>query len=192
MNCSSFVLFVSDAQHDIIEENVSQHIEMVDIVRDYPIQNDKYKYWVMQLDIMDYLRTPQEMCQWIIANFSFICMKQTKSTHIFVPDQKAYQEAMSRMYGSNRKQYFLYDMLSIEDRYIASTGSEEEIDYMGAVKLKLQENGNIYSISFSKECVFLFSPNNLIDLIDTNNGTMLSIDIIDGLQFFKFYIVILK
>ena len=71
LKTSSFVLFVSDAQHDVIEKQVQNDIQLIDIVRAYPIENDKFKYWVMQLDVMDYERSPKEMCQWMIQTFFF-------------------------------------------------------------------------------------------------------------------------
>lgn len=192
LKTSSFVLFVSDAQHDVIEQTVQDNVNMIDIVRAYPIENDKFKYWVMQLDIMDYARSPKEMCQWVIKNFSFICMRQERSTYIFVPSQVAYQQAMTRMYGPQNKAIFLYDMLSIGDRYIACAGTDEDIDINGVIKLRLQENGNIYHIALNNECVFLFSQEHLIQIIDTESGMTVDIDLLEGLRYFDFKVAILQ
>ena len=192
LKTSSFVLFVSDAQHDVIEDLVKDNVQMIDIVRAYPIANDKFKYWVMQLDVMDYERSPKEMCQFMIKNFSFICMRQEGSNFILVPSQVAYQQAMTRMYGPQNKAIFLYDMLSIGDRYIACAGTDEDIDMNGTIKMRLQENGNIYHITLNKECVFLFTQEHLIQIIDTESGMTVDIDLLEGLRYFDFNVAILQ
>lgn len=192
LKTSSFVLFVSDAQHDVIEDLVKDNIQMIDIVRAYPIANDKFKYWVMQLDVMDYERSPKEMCQFMIKNFSFICMRQEGSRFILVPSQVAYQQAMTRMYGPQNKAIFLYDMLSIGDRYIACAGTDEEVDPNGTIKLRLQENGNIYHVSLNNECVFLFRQEHLIQIIDTESSMAVDIDLLEGLRYFDFNVAILQ
>lgn len=192
LQISSFVLFVSDAQHDVIEEQVKDNIQLIDIVRAYPIENEKFKYWVMQLDVMDYELTPEEMCQFVIKHFSFICLRQEHSNFILVPNQVAYQQAMTRMYGPQNKAIFLYDMLTIGDRYVACAGTEDDIDEYGTIKLKLQENGNIYYVALDKECVFLFRQDHLIQIVDTSNGTSVGIDLLEGLRYFDFIVAILQ
>ena len=45
---SSFVLLVSDLQHDLLKETLLQFNEFTDIVTEYPVEKDKGKYWFVQ------------------------------------------------------------------------------------------------------------------------------------------------
>lgn len=191
MNISSFVLFVSDAQHDIIEEKVNSNT-LIDIIRSYPIENDKYKYWAMEVEMTDLRRSKIEMCKYMIQNFSFIAMKQSRSTYVLIPDKSVYQEALVRMYGGDWNELFRYDMLSIEERYIACAGSDDDLGLGNQVKLRMEENGCIYTVTLNKECPFLFSKESLIQIVDTVSGDSICLNLVDGLPLFKFNLAILN
>lgn len=190
---SSFVLLVSDAQHDLMKDTLERFKDFTDIVREYAMVGEKYKYWYVQLDVMDYQRDSKELCHFVYTYFDFIALRQGGSSWILVPDKDNFKKALSAMYTKEQKIYYLYDMLTIGERYDAIV--EYKYNYIspyGDTRLLHTENGNMYSLVFGRECVYLFSDEPEVTLEDTTTGLVTSVDITDGIEIFDFNIAILR
>lgn len=190
---SSFVLLLSDAQHDLIQGTLERFKDFTDVIREYSVEKSTGKYWYVQIDIMDYCRTGEELCHFAYTYFDFIAMRQEGSTWILVPDKDNFKKALSTMYTKEQKIYYLYDMLTIGERYDAVVNYQfNYISPYGDTRLLHNENGNIYSLVFGRECIYLFSEEPEITLEDTTTGVVSSVDITDGLDLFKFNVAILR
>lgn len=188
---SAFVLLLSDLQHDLLEETILQFSDFADIVEEYAVEKNKGKYWFVQVDMMDYHRTAEELCHFAFTYFDFIAMRQEGSQFILIPDEDNILKAWEELYIPGQEIYFLYDMLSIEERYSAACNASLTIDPYGDYRLIHDVNGAKYSISFGKECKHLFQEDPEIEVLDSYTNISTIIDISDGLDLFKFNVAIL-
>lgn len=188
---SSFVLLLSDLQHDLLEETVLQFKDFVDIVEEYPVEKNKGKYWFVQVDIMDYQRKAEELCHFAFTYFDFIAMKQEDSQFILIPNEEHVLKAWEELYAPGQEIYFLYDMLSIEERYNAACNVSNIIDPFGENRLIHDVDGVKYSLHFGRECRQLFQEDPEIEVLDDTTNISTIIDISDGLDLFKFNVAIL-
>ena len=189
---SSFVLLLSDLQHDLLNENMLQFSEFADVVHEYSVEKEKGKYWFVQVDIMDYHRTAEELCHFAFTYFDFIAMKQQDSQFILVPCEEHILQAWDNLYPPGQEIYFLYDMLSIEERYAAACNTPHPIDQFGENRLIHEVDGVKYSLVFGKECLYLFQEDPEIEILDSCTNISHIIDISDGLDLFKFHLAILQ
>ena len=192
MGFSEFVLLVNDANKTEFDNMAERFNSVVDIVGEYDITTKDNKYWVIQLEAMFENRSAEELCRLIYTYFPFIAMRQSGSTFILVSNKDIFKTMLNDIYTKERKVYFLYDMLSIEDRYDASCCTGIEIDPYSDNRLMHYEGGALYSLVFGKECVYLFTSEPEISIMDETTGELKELDITDGLWAFKFHIAILK
>lgn len=189
---SSFVLLLSDLQHDLLTETILQFKDFTDIVEEYAVEREKGKYWFVQVDIMDYQRTAEELCHFAFTYFDFIAMKQEDSQFILISNEEHVLKAWEDLYAPGQEIYFLYDMLSIEERYNAACNTSLTIDPFGETRLIYDIDGAKYSLSFGKECRQLFQEDPEIEILDGYTNISTIIDITDGLDLFKFNVAILQ
>lgn len=189
---SSFVLLLSDLQHDLLLETLLQFKDFTDIVEEYSVEKQKGKYWFVQVDIMDYQRTGEELCHFAFTYFDFIAMKQEGSQFIMVPNEEHILKAWDALYDSGQEIYFLYDMLSIEERYNAACSVAQTIDPYGDTRLIHEVNGVKYSLVFGRECKYIFQEDPEIEILDSCTNISRLIDISNGLDLFKFNLAILQ
>ena len=189
---SSFVLLLSDLQHDILKETILQFKDFVDIVEEYAVEKEKGKYWFVQVDIMDYQRKAEELCHFAFTYFDFIAMKQEDSQFILISNEEHVLKAWDELYSPGQEIYFLYDMLSIEERYNAACNTGIGIDPYGENRLIHDIDGAKYSLSFDKECRQLFQEDPEIEVLDSCTNIATIIDISNGLDLFKFNVAILQ
>lgn len=192
MGFSEFVLLVNDANKTEFDNMAERFNSVVDIVGEYDITTKDNKYWVIQLEAMFENRSAEELCRLIYTYFPFIAMRQSGSTFILVSNKDIFKTMLNDIYTKERKVYFLYDMLSIEDRYDASCCTGIEIDPYSDNRLMHYEGGALYSLVFGKECVYLFTSEPEISIMDETTGELKELDITDGLWAFEFHIAILK
>ena len=192
MGFSEFVLLVNDANKTEFDNMAERFNSVVDIVGEYDITTKDNKYWVIQLEAMFEKRSAEELCRLIYTYFPFIAMRQSGSTFILVSNKDIFKTMLNDIYTKERKVYFLYDMLSIEDRYDASCCTGIEIDPYSDNRLMHYEGGALYSLVFGKECVYLFTSEPEISIMDETTGELKELDITDGLWAFEFHIAILK
>lgn len=189
---SSFVLLLSDLQHDLLNETLLQFKDFTDIVEEYSVEKEKGKYWLVQVDIMDYQRTAEELCHFAYTYFDFIAMKQEDSQFILVPNEEHILKAWDALYGPGQEIYFLYDMLSIGERYDAACHTSLTLDPFGENRLIHEVDGVKYSLIFGKECKYLFQEDPEIEILDDCTNISRIIDISNGLDLFKFQMAILQ
>lgn len=187
---SSFILLLSDLQHDLLEETILQFKDFTDIVEEYAVEKEKGKYWFVQVDIMDYQRKAEELCHFAYTYFDFIAMRQEDSQFILVPNEEHVLKAWEDLYAPGQEIYFLYDMLSIEERYNAACNASN-IDPFGENRLIHDVDGVKYSLVFGRECRYLFQEDPEIEILDSCTNISTIIDISDGLDLFKFNVAIL-
>ena len=187
-----FVLLVHDANRAEFDNMAERFNSVVDIVGEYDITTKDNKYWVIQLEAMFENRSLEELCRLIYTYFPFIAMRQSGSTFILVPDKESFKTMLNDAYGKERKLYFLYDMLSISDRYDASCCTGVEIDPYSDNRLIHHVGSSVYSLVYGKDCIYLFTSEADISVLDETTGELKELDIIDGLWAFKFHIAILK
>lgn len=188
---SSFVLLVSDLQRDLLKETLLQFNEFTDIVTEYPVEKDKGKYWFIQVDIMDYQRTGEELCRFAFTYFDFIAMKQEGSQFILIPNEEHVLKAWDDLYTPGQEIYFLYDMLSIGERYDAACSISGTIDPYGDNRLIYDIEGAKYSLVFDRDCKYLFQEDPEIEVMDDTTNIAHIIDISYGLDLFEFHVAIL-
>ena len=192
MGFSEFVLLVNDTNKIEFDNMAERFNSVVDVVGEYNITTKDNKYWVIQLEAMFENRSAEELCRLIYTYFPFIAMRQSGSTFILVSNKDIFKTMLNDIYTKERKVYFLYDMLSIEDRYDASCCTGIEIDPYSDNRLMHYEGGALYSLVFGKECVYLFTSEPEISIMDETTGELKELDITDGLWAFEFHIAILK
>lgn len=188
---SSFVLLVSDLQHDLLKETLLQFNEFTDIVTEYPVEKDKGKYWFVQVDIMDYQRTGEELCHFAFTYLDFIAMKQEGSQFILIPNEEHVLKAWDDLYDPGQEIYFLYDMLSIGERYDAACSLSGTIDPYGDNRLIYDIEGAKYSLVFDRDCKYIFQEDPEIEVMDDTTNISHIIDISYGLDLFEFHVAIL-
>ncbi len=189
---SSFVLLLSDLQHDLLEETLLQFSDFTDIVEEYAVEKEKGKYWYVQVDIMDYQRKAEELCHFAYTYFDFIAMRQEDSQFILVPNEEHILQAWNALYGPGQEIYFLYDMLTIAERYDAACSVAMTLDPYGENRLIHDVDGVKYSLIFGRECKYLFQEDPEIEILDSCTNISRIIDISDGLDLFKFNMAILQ
>lgn len=189
---SEFVLLIDDTSKEEFDQKVEKFQMIVDIVSEYDIKTKKNHYWVVQLVVLLENRSLEELCKFVYKYFPFIAMRQNNSTYILASDKKTFKDMVNDIYGKEKKKYFLYDMLSIDERYKASCNTGIEIDPLSRNRLLHNESGSIYSLIYNEECIFLFTNEPEITIMDESSGEVKELDITDGLGIFDFHVAILK
>lgn len=189
---SEFVLLLHNDNKAEFDSIVEIHSSIVDVIAEYDITTKDNKYWIVQLEVMFSDRSLEELCQFVIVYFPFIALHQGGSTYILVPHKERFKSMLNDIYTKERKYYFLYDMLTIEERYDASCCTGVEIDPYSSNRLMHNVDGAIYSLIYGRECIYLFTSEPEISVMDEMTGELKELDIIDGLWAFKFHVAVLK
>lgn len=189
---SEFVFLIDDASKLEFEQTAERFQSVADTVSEYDILTKNNHYWVIQLEIMFSNRTPEELCKFVAAYFPFIAMHQANSTYILANDRDRFKNMLVDIYTKDKKLYFLYDMLTVGERYEAALHAGFEIDPLSDNRLMHNENGTIYSLIFGHDCIYLFTSEPEISIMDSTTGEYKELDIIDGLGIYKFHIAVLK
>lgn len=189
---SEFVFLIDDASKAEFEIAADRFQSIADVISEYDIITKEHHYWLIQLEVMFSNRSKQELCKFVTTYFPFIAMRQGKSTYILVNDHDVFKNMLTDIYDKERKLYFLYDMLTVEERYEAALHTGVEINPYSDNRLVHNENGAIYSLVFGRECIYLFTSEPEISVMDSSTGEYKELDITDGLGIYKFHIAILK
>lgn len=189
---SEFVLLLHDANKTEFDNMTERFSSIVDVIAEYDITTKDNKYWVVQLEVMFDNRSLEELCKFVYTYFPCIAMRQGHSTYILVPYKDVFKEMLNDAYGKEKKLYFLYDMLTIEERYDASRYTGVEIDPYASNRLMHNVGGAIYSLIYGRECIYLFTSEPEISVMDETTGELKELDITEGLWAFKFHVAVLK
>ena len=189
---SEFVLLLHNDDKAGFDYTVETYSSIADVIAEYDITTKDNKYWVVQLEIMCDNRSPEELCQFVYGHFPCIAMRQGGSTYILVPNKNEFKVMLNDIYTKEKRLYFLYDMLTIEERYDASCCTGVEIDPYSSNRLMHNVGGAIYSLIYGRECIYLFTSEPEISVMDETTGELKELDITDGLWAFKFHVAVLK
>lgn len=189
---SEFVLLLHDNNKVEFDNMAERFSSIVDVIAEYDIVTEENKYWVVQLEVMFDNRSLEELCKFVYTYFPCIAMRQGKSTYILVPHKGEFKSMLNDIYTKEKKLYFLYDMLTIEERYDASCRTGVEIDPYSSNRLMHNVGGAIYSLIYGRECIYLFTSEPEISVMDEMTGELKELDITEGLWAFKFHVAVLK
>lgn len=186
---SSYVILLPDNELKLLESEVNKYQDFMDIVEKY----DKEGYWFVQVDVMDYQRTPQELTKFVLNHLPFLAIKEESSTYILARDKEEYKTALNAIYFKDEKRLVLCDMLSIGDRYDALV-NKLQIDPMYADEIRIiyDRYGTEYSLIFERESKYLFSEETLITILDEMTMMRIELDMEECIGIFKFHVAILK
>ena len=189
---SEFVLLLHDNNKIEFDNMAERFSSIVDVIAEYDITTKDNKYWVVQLEVMFDNRSLEELCKFVYTYFPCIAMRQGRSTYILVPHKGEFKSMLNDIYTKEKKLYFLYDMLTIEERYNASCCTGVEIDPYSSNRLMHNVGGAIYSLIYGRECIYLFTSEPEISVMDEMTGELKELDITEGLWAFKFHVAVLK
>lgn len=190
---SSFVLIVKDIDRTQLELNLDRFQSIVDKVREYKLDYDNDRHYiVIQLDVMYSGRSGEELCKFVHSYFPCVAMKQESSTTIIVNDSNDFRALLENAYKDKGKYYFVYDMLSVSERYLACMYAGWEPEFSYETRITHYENGNMYSLMFNEDCIYLFNEDPEIMLTDDYSGAVEEVDMLEGLGGFTIHIAIIQ
>lgn len=183
---SSFVLFIKADDILPLKAEVERWKDIAEIVATYK-QKD---YYFVELLVIDE-RGPAELFRFVLRQFDFIALHQSKSTYIFIKDKEEFKKAVNNLYTKPGRDYFFYDMLTIEERYHALMvqGLDKKLDIQAWIYNGLSKC--YYALNLNEGSKYLFEEESCLDIMDNETGEITEYDIIDGLENFKFHIGIL-
>lgn len=184
---SSFVLFIKADDILPLKAEVERWKDIAGIVATYK-QKD---YYFVELLVLEE-RGPAELFRFVLRQFDFIALHQSKSTYIFIKDKQDFKSSLLDLYDKATKDYFFYDMMSIEERYHALMiqGLEDKLDFR--VWYYNYKSGAYYSLKLTDSSTFLFDGESCVDILDDETGSIEEYDIMEGLTDFEYHIGILS
>lgn len=184
---SSFTLLITADDFLPLNATAEKWKDIVEIVSHYK-EGD---YYFVELFVMDENRGPVELLNFVRRHFDYIALHQSKSTYIFTEDKKEFKEALNNLYTKAGRDYFFYDMLTIEERYHALMvqGLDKKLDIQAWIYNSLSKC--YYALNLNEGSKYLFEEESCLDIMDNETGEITEYDIIEGLEDFKFHIGIL-
>lgn len=181
---SSFVLLIKADDILPLKAEVNRWKDIAEIVASYK-EGD---YYYVELLVLEE-RGPAELFKFVIRQFNFIALHQSKSTYIFIKDKEEFKSTILELYTKLTKDYFFYDMLSIEERYHALMiqGLEDSTGF----RVWYYRDGAYYSLKLTEDSPYLFEEEPTINILDDATGEIAEYDVADGLTDFEFHIGIL-
>lgn len=185
LNMTSFTLLVDKIQYNFNKGVIKRYKEIIDFCAEYDIG----EYTIMQIDVMMSGRKVEELCSFIFANLDFIAIHQEESTYIISKDKAPLQKALTAIYEKGKGWYFVYDMLTISERYDcllvleACSGGEDRLIH--------NEGGAIYSLLLDRNTKYLFTEEPSVTIEDGYTGIQSNVDITDGMDIYEFHVAII-
>lgn len=192
---SSFVLFLDEELYPYFLMEQKHYSQFTDIRKSYKMasQDKQTDYYIVQLDVMDYQKNEKEICKFVLDHFSCLAVRQENSSFIMAEDEYDFRVALKELYGTKaRGKYFLYDMLTIGERYQCLL-SGNNIDGKDDLQILHYDtvNGYTYQLSFDSGSTCLFREDSEVDIINNSTGEIYNLDIIEGMGILTFKIGIL-
>lgn len=193
---SSFVLFLDEELYPYFLMEQKQYSQFTDIRTSYKMasQDKQTDYYIVQLDVMDYQKNDKEICKFVIDHISCLALRQENSSFIMVDDEYDFRRALKELYGTKQRgKYFLYDMLTIGERYYCLLHGSVGVDFKDDLQLLHYDvvNGYTYQLSFDSGSTALFKEDSETDIINHSTGEIYNIDVMDGMDILTFKIAIL-
>lgn len=163
-------------------------------VAEYKIVTKDNDYYFCLVRAEDYHRDGKELCKFMLRHIPFIAMRQEESSFIMVNDKTSFRQALEDIYkDKEHKQYFLYDMLTANERYVLTTlGLPQDAAFMDLQFIHEDpKTGCIYQLNLEPETPYIYQEESLLDIIDNYTGEKIDVDIVDYISQVIFHIVIL-
>lgn len=191
---SYFSILATDKQRAEILDTCDKWRTIVEKVREYKVYEDNaISYYFILLCVSDYHRSGEELCDFILQSFPYVAIRQEESTYIIASNKEDFKTAIRSIYKTkDNKIYFLYDMLTLNERYAIlkqSTNNENTLE--GLQFTHINEVGNIYQLDLTPDAVLLYRDDSDFEITDTFTGEVLNIDIAEYISnFFVFHVAI--
>ena len=189
---SEFVLLIADADKPKFDLTLNRFESIAEAICQYEIKTESNKYWVIQLAVLLPNKKAEDLCYFIYNYFSFIVMRQKDSQYILISDEKEFQVMLGEIYTAETAISFLYEVLTVEERYRAALEADKSLDPQLDNRVMFFRNGATYSLSFNKDCLCLFSQKPQIAILEETTNRYKEIDITEGLNIFNFHVAILN
>lgn len=186
----NFVIIIKDEDHDKTIQAFKRFGSIVNLVKEYPIGTPEDKYWVMQVASDYVIKQDREILRILYTYFPLITIRQEDSGYILSTDGAGLRKLLG-FYKVKGIEYFVYDHLTITERYHACTTVDPSISALVDTRLIHYHNGAVYSLCLNKDCMFLFTDNPDIEVLDEDMGQHEELDLTEGLGDFKFHVAIL-
>lgn len=191
---SYFSILATDKQRAEILDICDKWRTIVEEVREYKVYEDNtISYYFILLCVSDYHRSGEELCDFILQSFPYVAIRQEESTYIIASNKEDFKTAIRSIYKTkDNKIYFLYDMLTLNERYaILKQSTDNENTLEGLQFTHINEVGNIYQLDLTPDAVLLYRDDSNFEITDTFTGEILNIDIAEYISnFFVFHIAI--
>ena len=191
---SYFSILATDKQRAEILDTCDKWKTIVEKIREYKVYEDNtISYYFILLCVSDYHRSGEELCDFILQSFPYVAIRQEESTYIIASDKEDFKTAIRSIYKTkDKKIYFLYDMLTLNERYsILKQSTNNENTLEGLQFTHINEVGNIYQLDLTPDAVLLYRDDSDFEITDTFTGEVLNIDIAEYISnFFVFHIAI--
>lgn len=189
---SYFTLLVTESDYQLLHQVVNKYQNMMEIIRSYEVGVSITPYYVVEVGMIFTNRSNIDLCKYAINYLPCIALHQEGSSYILVNDKDQFKEAVVDGYGTQQAVYFLYDMLTIGERYKLCFITAPYLKLAPELRLHYTEGATLYSLCFDDNCQYIFTEENNICLEDEMTGELHEVDLIAGLQQLKFHIVILQ
>lgn len=185
---TSITLLVNQNQYNYNSSLLDKYASFIDFTREYSIDTDLF---VVEIETLDGTKNAKELFEFVFNNFQFIVIHQEGSRCLISKDGEGLKKVLSNSYGKERRIYFLYDMLTIEERYKCIEKNYGDLTMNS--HLIVDNNGVIYSLFLHSGCMYLFKDDPVATIENDVTGEKKEIDIsTEMLKIYKFSIIILK
>lgn len=191
---SYFSILATDKQRAEILDTCDKWKAIVEKIREYKVYEDNnISYYFILLCVSDYHRSGEELCDFILQSFPYVAIRQEESTYIIASNKEDFRTAIRSIYKTkSNKIYFLYDMLTLNERYaILKQSTDNENTLEGLQFTHINEVGNIYQLDLTPDAILLYRDDSNFEITDTFTGEVLNIDIAEYISnFFVFHVAI--
>lgn len=191
---SYFSILATDKQRAEILDTCDKWKTIVDKIKEYKVyEDDTVSYYFILLCVSDYHRSGEELCDFVIKFFPFTAIRQEESTYIIANNKDDFKEAIRKIYKTkDNKIYFLYDMLTLNERYaLIKNSTDNEYSLEGLQFTHINEIGNVYQLDLTPDSVLIYRDDSEFEITDTFTGEVMNVDIADFIgDYFVFHIAI--
>lgn len=189
---SYFTLLVDESDYQLLHQIVNKYQNMMEIIRSYEVGISITLYYVVEVGMVFENRSNIDLCKYAINYFPCIALHQEGSSYILVNDKDQFKEAVLDGYGAEQGEYFLYDMLTIGERYKLCFLTVPYLQNAGSLRLHYAEGATLYSLCFDMNCQYIFTEESNLQIENEMTGEIHQVDLIEGMKKLKFHIVILE
>lgn len=187
---TAFVLLVTDEQLAKVKQLAEQYRDILDIsAKEY----GRSGYWYLELEVMDGNRSSKELAGFVFRTFPFVAIRQKDSTFIIASGKEELKKALSTLYTKETKAEFIYNMLTIDERYDAlEEASDHSFLFQDDIRIERWIGGCMYSLLYTRgqPCIFTDDPE--IDLIFETYNEKETVNLLEGMDIFTFHVAVLR